>query len=98
LTNATVVKSGADDTQAGLDIAQTFPISQLGKSHHLELLVRSERPCPEIAMVTPHAHIELVLGQDHPSSEKKLCGHNSWASVAQGQPGAKPGIVVQKLK
>jgi hypothetical protein len=63
LTNAAVVKLGTDSAQAGLDVAQAFPIGQLGKSHDEELLVRRQRTHTEIAPVAPHTLIELVLGQ-----------------------------------
>jgi len=55
LREAHVIELGCLSTQAGLDVAQTLPIGQLGEGHHAKLLGTRERTHPTIGIV-PRGH------------------------------------------
>ena len=63
LADAGVVKFRAEGRQAGFDVAQTFPPSQLGKGQHEELFISGEFADAVVAMVTGDTLVELIFGE-----------------------------------
>jgi len=63
-SNSGVVKFGFHRPQAGFDVAQAFPISQLGESHAEKLIVTGKLSDSLVATITAHAFVEIVLGKE----------------------------------
>ena len=64
LADAGVIEFGAEGGQTGLDIAQTFTPSQLGKRQHKELFVSRQFADTEVATVTGDTLVEFVFGEE----------------------------------
>ena len=58
-----MIKFGLESSQASFDIAKTFSVSELGKSHTEELVVAREFSSPVISLVPVNAFVEFVSGQ-----------------------------------
>lgn len=64
LADAGVIKFRTEGGQTGLDVAQTFTPSELGKRQHEELFVSGEFADAEVAVVTGDTLVELVFWQE----------------------------------
>ena len=63
------------DREAGLDVAQAFPVGQLGEGHGPVLLGAGKRPDPVIAAIPVHDPRESSPWQEvHELSEQGLAG------------------------
>ena len=64
VSNARMVELRTDSFEACLDVPQTLPIRQLGKTHDLKLVVASQFSDAFVAVVTGDAFVEFVLGDE----------------------------------
>lgn len=63
-SNSGVIKFRFHRSQTSFDVAQAFPISQLGESHAEKLIVTGELSDSLVATITAHAFVEIVLGKE----------------------------------
>lgn len=63
LANAAVVEFGAQNPEAGLDVAQALAVGQLGESQDQEMFVAGQRAHMLVASVPTNTLVDFVLGQ-----------------------------------
>src|ERR1035437_1171832 len=59
-TESQVIQLALQRTQTSFDVAQTFPIGQLGEGHRQILIPTAEASQPEVALITLDATTKLV--------------------------------------
>ena len=64
LTDAGVIKFGAQRLQTRFDVTQAVATSELGKGQDEELFVSGEFAAAEVAVVTSDTLVELVFGKE----------------------------------
>jgi hypothetical protein len=62
-TESQVIQLALQRTQTSFDVAQTFPIGQLGEGHRQILIPTAEASQPEVALITLDATTELPVGK-----------------------------------
>lgn len=63
-SNPGMIEFGLHGPQAGFDVPQALPVSQLGKRHTEKLVVAGESPHPIMASIPADTMIELVLRKE----------------------------------
>jgi len=81
--NPSMIELASHGPQTCFDVAQTFPIGELSKCHHQELLVTSQRFDVMVSLISAYAFVEFVSRQPlHHLSENNLSFvHNSFPPV-----------------
>jgi hypothetical protein len=92
-TDAHMVKSLLHGQKASLDIAEAFPVGQLGESQAKELIETEEAFDFVVATVTPHAFSEFV----HRQKGHDL-GEDGWLGVHRSLLGEKKSTDYTKLR
>ncbi len=62
-TESQVIQLALQRTQTSFDVAQAFPIGQLGEGHRQILIPTAEASQPEVALITLDATTELPVGK-----------------------------------